>query len=150
VARQVKQSVSADTTWYYSPEPWRVGSAMLEELLAKALDYLVAIGVRVPASGRHAFALKQLRKANRSPGGVKTMTPKERLRLEHAHRTAYETILIAVGSFRLRRRPRTSPFLGAKLRQVMGGAEAYGPGRSQARDVQFELFVGAQLALGGA
>jgi hypothetical protein len=58
-------------------------------------------------------------------------------------------ILIAVASYRLRRQRRTSPFLEGKLQQIMGGAEAYGPGRSEARDIQFEMFVAAQLALGG-
>lgn len=145
----MKRSVSADTTWYYSPEPWRFGSATIEDLLGKALDYLATIGVRVPPSGRHALALKLLRKANRSSGGMKSLDANERLRLEHAHRTAYEIVLIAVASYRLRRHRSTSPFLVEKLQQVMGGAETYGPGRSQARDVQFEMFVAAQLVLGG-
>lgn len=135
------------TTWLYSPSPWRVGSATTTQLLADALGLFRQLGVRVPESGRHAAALKLLERIHSSAGGIAGLPPAERRALEHAQRTAFETALIAVASFRLRRR-RRSPFELEKLQLMMGGAPEYGPGRSPARDCQFEMFVAAQLALG--
>jgi hypothetical protein len=113
-----------------------------------SLDFFEQLGVRVPASGRHRTALRLLEAANEA-GRQAEPDADWRLRLEHAHRTAWETALIAVAAFRRRSPVRSTPFTLARLRNFMSGREVYDGGRSKAWDYQFELYVAAQLVLGG-
>lgn len=140
--------MSASTKWYYSPEPWRMGSGNLEGLLESSLDLLTQLQIRVPAHGRHRRALARLAAANRAAELDRVLPPTDREGLEFAHRTAWETVIICVAAFRYRRRSTTTPFTCERLHALMDGAETYGTERSHARDIQFELFIAAQLVLG--
>lgn len=125
-----------------------MGSSTLQAGLQWSLELFRKLGVRVPESGRHQAALKLLDRWNRSDTSLREADEANLLRVAAAHRTAWEACLIGCGAWRTRRQSDT-PFLPAKLRQLMGGAEIYEQRRTQARDVQFELTTAAMLALGG-
>ncbi len=134
--------------WYYSPRPWLMGSGNLESLLASSLDLLRQLGIRVPDSGRHQRALVRLRMANAAVEGNASQDESTRRGLEHAHRTAWEAVIICLAAFRHRRR-RGTPFTKERLQVLMDGPEEYSANPCRAWDFQFELFVAAQLVLGG-
>jgi len=73
----------------------------------------------------------------------------ELLRISESHRLAWETFLITVAAIEDRRNERT-PFTTEKLQAIMRG-DLTSEGRDTSpRDIQFELFIAAQLRLPGA
>jgi hypothetical protein len=84
---------------------------------------------------------------NESDADLTTQDTETLLRLQHAHRDAYELFIITYAAT-LRRRRATSPFTVEKLQTMMSGPTT-GDGRNPLpRNTQFELFVAAMLVLG--
>lgn len=147
-------SNASTSSWSYAPRPWRIGSAHLAALLESSLDLLQQLDIRVPPNGRHRTALRRLQAAN---DAAKHGTPLAQERLEllrHAHRTGWETAVIAVATFRAHRQRRgrnraSVPFSQQQLQTMMRGPEVYLHRPGVWWDTQFELMVAAQLVLGG-
>ncbi|WP_420463138.1 hypothetical protein [Candidatus Palauibacter sp.] len=112
---------------------------MLEERLTQAINILASLGVKVHSTGRHRSAQRKMEVFNQ--GKLLDLTDDgQRVKLEAADRTAFETVLIASAAYRSRLTE--TPFTIERLQMMMKD-------HSRARDTQFELMLGAMFTLGG-
>lgn len=137
------------TEWAPGVRLYGLGSGLLEVRLETSLEVLGKLGVEAPPAGRHKKALSLMRALNEGRLSVATRDATLLRRVEAANRLAVETFMIALTAFEARRKPR-HPFTSDRLRTMLKGAELESDGNDPGRDAQFELYVSANLALGGA
>lgn len=130
----------------------RMGSAQLERRFAEALLRLEQMGVSVPSAGRHQQSLDTLAEWNSSSSPVDLQDEPALRKIGEAHRTAWETYLIVFAAYQRtlkRHRGQETLFTPERFRKLMKGP-FIGEGRdTEPRNVQFELYLGARLELGG-
>lgn len=132
--------------WVADAPTREITDRLLAERLNQSLELLAKWGVSVPPTGRHLRAVQRLRAAKAS---ISALDERERSAIENAHRTAWETFLITVATDQRKRKLKDDLFTHSQLSQMMHGAEVEGTRSTEARDIQFELLVGAELQLGG-
>lgn len=112
-----------------------------------ALRRLAELGVSIPASNRLELAGKLVRQVLEGEVSISSEDRAEVGRLTEAHWTVLERYTIA----RVLNPVGDLADLGRKkLRTMLGGPDIAGDEKNSiARDTQFELYVGAMLALGG-
>jgi hypothetical protein len=86
--------MTTNAVWYESPLR-AMGSGVLEARLEQSLRYLERLGIRVPQTGRHRKALELLSAVDRAQGDLDPTDTDLLVRLQYAHRDAYELFLIA-------------------------------------------------------
>lgn len=138
--------MTTNTVWYESPLR-AMGSGVLEVRLEQSLRYLERRGIRVPQTGRHRNAVKLLSAVNRAQGDLDPTDTDLLVRLQYAHRDAYELFLIAFAAT-LRHGRANTPFSEEKLQAVMSGPPCGDGANPYPRNIQFELFVAAMLVIG--
>ena len=137
-----------EPTTFWRESPLRVmGSGVLQVRLAQALEHLTRLGVRVPLTGRHRKALDLLTSVNEAPTDLDPSDTDLLVRLQYAHRDAYELFLIVYAAL-LRSGRSNTPFTISRLRAIMSGPKLGDGTDPYPRYIQFELFVAAMLVLG--
>lgn len=136
------------TSWVESPDLVSIGSGALHPRLETALSYLERIGIRVPPTCRARNAARLLGRLNRDEEAISRDDPAQLSRIQAGYRTAWETFLITFARWEARR-DRWHPFTKEKLSALLGGPDVIEGRKTIARDTQFELYIAANLRLGG-
>ena len=134
--------------WHSARPLPRLGSSGLLSRLTVALEYLEHIDIRVPTNGRARSAARLLERLGEGREVIEAGNLTRLRLIEAAHRTAWEVSLIAYARYVATRG--ANPFPDDRLQVMMRGAELPERFGTQARDAQFEMYVGAMLRLGGA
>jgi hypothetical protein len=135
------------TSWS-AGEPFGVGSSGMVRTGEWLVEKLPSLGVTVPAGSRLQLARKLITAVDHRRIRVRADDAKILRRVEDAQRTLTEYYIITRA---LVNRPnRVTPAVREKLNVMLGGAESpMDDRRSLARDTQFEMYVFAQLLMGG-
>ena len=114
-----------------------------------ALRIFAKLGVTAPANNRLERAIQRLEAVNDAPETLSAMSDADAQVLLEANRTVFEAFVVA-WTLVERRRP-TQPLHISNLVAFFEGADTpSADSNSDARNIQFELVVGAHLVLGGA
>src|SRR4051812_25020017 len=138
------------STWTKDEPSWSMGARVLQRRLEQSLEVFTAFGVRIPTTGRHQNALSILNQWNNSEEDIDLGNSGLLAQIGAAHRTAWETYLIAVAANARRNRKAEDLFTRDRLSLMMKGSPRGDEKDTLARDTQFELYLGAILQLGGA
>ncbi|MDO8500295.1 MAG: hypothetical protein Q7S20_00450 [Gemmatimonadaceae bacterium] len=131
--------------WSYNAAPTATSERLTRARLQWCSTALGKLGCAIPNGGRLSLALRLL--DDLANGVVAISEVSIRDQIAEVQRMAWEFMLILIAAVDGRQAP--SPFTVDKLEQMLRGALVPGGGDDPARNIQFELYVPALLALGG-
>lgn len=106
-------------------------------------------GLKPPPGNRIQRAIEITERSNRDEIAIVDPRGEDEIRVLEAFRTLFETFVVVWTA--TERRRKVNPFPPDRLKYLFEGADtAAGDSNTTARNVQFELLVGAYLILGGA
>lgn len=134
-----------DSSWSSMRVSGLSGTKLGIHRLRWAIAQLAECGITVPRSGRHYAALRLLERLERNS---ETLSINDQAQLElaaEADRSAFELMMIVWAAWQTQRPG--GPFTMARITEILDGSALPDEKLTRARDKQFELFVGALLAL---
>lgn len=126
-----------------------IGSAALEARGSDVIKLLGEQGVKIPKGNRVERAVERIARVNENPSLLASMSDTEADLLLHASRDIFDAFLV---TWTLVEKPDYAYlFPNEKLSQLFEGADSpLDDANATPRNIQFELVVGAHLALGEA
>ena len=133
--------------WLHVRTPHTSSVQLSIDRLNWSIAQLAECGIHVPAGGRHYQALRLLQRVSGGTETVDLRDAAQRLRIEEAERSAWELMVIVTAAWN--HQHTGGPFTERRVREALEGGVVPAEPNPTARNKQFELYVGALLALGG-